>query len=605
MNRPSSMSETAAVTPARRCGAFVQEDGTTLFRIWAPEAPAGMSLHVEGRAPLPVMPDALGYAEHRLPECPPGTRYHYGLADGTRMPDPASRLQDGDIHDDSIVVGDGTYTWRHLDWQPRPWEESVIYEVHVGLAGGFTGLRARLPELASLGVNLIELMPIADFPGPRNWGYDGVLPYAPDCAYGPPEALKQLIDCAHSLGIGVMLDVVYNHFGPDGNALGHYASSFFRRDAPTPWGAAIDFRQAAVQRFFEDSAIRWLEEFRFDGLRLDAVHAVADESWLRALPQRLRARLPGRRVHLVIEDDANRASLLEAGYDAQWNDDLHHVLHHLLTGERSGYYGGYCQAPAAILARCLAEGWHYQGQASAHHGGRPRGTPSAHLPPAAFICFLQNHDQVGNRPQGERLTVLAASEARLRAAISLQLLLPMVPMIFMGEEYGSRAPFLYFTSHADPALAEAVRRGRAREPAVVPAARGEACDPPDPNAEATFAASRPWPVNGGHRAWTAHYVQLLELRTRHLAPRLRGTRPAGAQALGPAAVCAAWRMGDGARLTLYLNLGPDSCTLPRASAGAVPEAACLLYESAPGAAAQLRQGELAPDCALCFIEEAP
>jgi len=586
-------------------GAFALEGGSTLFRIWAPEAPAGMDLCVEGRPPLPVVPDATGHAEHRVPDCPPGTHYHYRLADGTRMPDPASRLQDGDVHGDSIVADPAPYPWRHADWRPRPWEESVIYEVHAGLAGGFAGLRERLPELASLGVNLIELMPIADFPGPRNWGYDGVLPYAPDRAYGPPESLKQLIDCAHSLDIGVMLDVVYNHFGPDGDYLARYARSFFRQDESTPWGAAIDFRQPAVQRFFEDSAIRWLDEFRFDGLRLDAVHAIADEAWLRTLPRRLRARLPGRRVHLVIEDDANRARLLEAGYDAQWNDDLHHVLHHLLTGERHGYYGDYCRDPAGVLARCLSEGWHYQGQPSDHHGGQPRGTPSAHLPPSAFVCFLQNHDQTGNRAHGERLTVLAANEQRLRAAIALQLLSPMVPMIFMGEEYGARTPFLYFTSHADPALADAVRRGRAREFAAMPDFRGDPDGLPDPNAESTFEACRPWPSNGAHRAWTAYYVHLLDLRARCLTPRLRGARSDGAQALGPASVRAAWRLGDGARLSFYVNLGSRPCAVPVGLLPAAPDATSLRYESVPGGLAALAQGELSSDCALCLIEENP
>ncbi len=593
-----------AAAAARPWGAFAQPDGATLFRLWAPQAPAGMTLEVEGRPPLPAVPDAEGYIEIRVAGCPPGTRYRYRLADGTAMPDPASRLQDGDIRDPSIVADPAPYPWRHPDWRPRPWEESVIQEVHAGLCGGYAGLCRRLPDLVALGVNLIELMPIADFPGARNWGYDGVLPYAPDRSYGSPEDLKRFVDCAHSLDIGVMLDLVCNHFGPDGNYLPRYAPSFFRTDVTTPWGAAIDFGQPAVRRFFEDCAHRWLDEFRIDGLRLDAVHAIFDEDWLRALPRRLRERLPGRRVHLVVEDDANRAGLLEAGYDAQWNDDLHHVLHHLLTGERQGYYGDYGQEPTAILARCLAEGWHYQGQPSAHRGGAPRGTPSAHLPPTAFVSFLQNHDQIGNRARGERLTALCPSTARLRAAIALQLLSPAVPLLFMGEECGSRTPFLYFTSHADPALAEAVRRGRREAADVLMNDAAPRSELPDPNAEATFAASRPEPCNDAGREWMGYYARLLDLRARCLAPRLRGARSLGAQALGPAAVRAAWRLGDGSRLTLYANLGSAACPLPQDLRAAAPDGGALRFETDCEALLRFRLGELAPDCLLCFLESA-
>ncbi|QII85403.1 malto-oligosyltrehalose trehalohydrolase [Bordetella hinzii] len=583
------------------CGAFPQADGSAVFRIWAPDAPAGMMLCVEGHAPRPVAPDAQGYCAHRLDACPPGSRYHYRLADGTRMPDPASRLQDGDVHDDSVVVDDSAYPWRHTHWQPHAWESSVIYEAHVGLAGGYAGLRERLPALAALGINVLQLMPIADFPGPRNWGYDGVLPYAPDRAYGEPRALRQLIDSAHGLGMAVMLDVVYNHFGPDGNYLPRYAARFFRQDRATPWGAAIDFRQPAVQRFFEDSAVHWLQDYRFDGLRLDAVHAIPAPDWLRALPARLRQRLPGRRLYLVIEDEANRACLLDAGYDAQWNDDWHHVMHHLLTGEAQGYYSGYCSGPAGILARCLTEGWHYQGQPSPFHGGRPRGEPSAHLPASAFVCFLQNHDQTGNRAHGERLTRLAATPQRLQAAIALQLLTPAVPLIFMGEEYGAQTPFLYFTSHADAALADAVRQGRAREFAAMPGYRDEGRGLPDPNAPETFERCLPRPRNGEHRVWTAYYTRLLDLRARCLAPRLGGTCAEDATPLGEAAVHAAWRLGDGARLQAYTNLGASACRLPRRLRPAGQ--ASLRFESTPGCLALMSQGLLPPDATVCLIQE--
>lgn len=590
---------------ARPWGAFPQADGGTLFRLWAPDAPPGMTLHVEGHAALPTVPDGEGYAEWHVADCGPGTRYHYELADGTRLADPASRLQDGDIHDESIVMGPSSYEWHHPEWQPRVWEESVLYEVHVGLAGGFQGLRARLPELAALGINLIELMPIADFPGPRNWGYDGVLAYAPDRAYGSPHELQELIDSAHCLGIGVILDVVYNHFGPDGNGLPRYAGRFFREDRTTPWGPAIDFREPAVRRYFEDSAIHWLEEFRFDGLRLDAVHAIVDEDWLRALPRRLRARLPGRRIHLVIEDDANRTSLLDGDYDAQWNDDLHHVLHHLLTGEDHGYYGDYRQDAGRILARCLAEGWYYQGQPSEHHGGAPRGEPSGHLPPSAFIFFLQNHDQIGNRAWGERLSVLVRQPERLRAAIALQMLAPMVPLLFMGEEYASRAPFLYFTSHTDPALVQAVRDGRAREFANQPGFGESNNGIPDPNAETSYSACAPWPENGAHHEWTAFYARLLDLRAYFLGLRLAHTWSKGAECLGPAAALASWQLGDGAELRVYVNLAPDACAVSPQARPDDLQPWVLIFETSAGALASVLDGQLPGHCTVWVTRETP
>ncbi len=584
-------------------GALPLPDGRTRFRLWAPSAPPGLALLVEGRSPIALHPDAQGYAQADV-DCGPGARYRYLLGDGTAAPDPASRLQDGDVHGASVVTGPDAYAWQHPGWLGRPWEESVLYEIHVGLAGGYAGVRQRLPALADLGVTLLELMPLADFPGPRNWGYDGVLPYAPDTAYGTPEELKALIDTAHGLGMGVMLDVVYNHFGPDGNFLPRYAAPFFRDDVRTPWGAAIDFRQPAVRRFFEENALYWLSEYRFDGLRLDAVHAIVGHEWLEELARHVRGQLPARHVHLVLENDDNRASLLQAGYDAQWNDDAHHALHHLLTGESQGYYADYSRYPAQALAQCLEQGWLYQGQPSAYRGGRPRGEPSAHLPPSAFVLFLQNHDQTGNRALGERLTRLAASPDRLRAAVALQLLVPQIPLIFMGEECGSEAPFLYFTSHADPALARAVREGRQRE---FPAYAGDypANTLPDPNAPDTYARSLPWTDDGdAAKNWLTYYRALLHLRRHALAPRLRGAESLGALALGTATVMARWRLGDGAVLTVYANLGTEREQLP-APLSPPGDFANLLFESLPGALASLRAGSACADSAVVLMEDAP
>ena len=385
----------------------------------------------------------------------PPTPLPYNFLD---VPDPASRAQDGDVHGASIVVDPDAYAWRCAQWRGRPWHETVLYELHVGIAGGFAAATERLPALAALGVTAIELMPVADFPDARNWGYDGVLPFAPDAAYGTPDDLKALVDSAHDVGLMVFLDVVYNHFGPDGNFVHHYADTFFRDDIATPWGRAIDFRHREVRDFYCENALYWLSEYRIDGLRLDATHSIVPQDWLVELAACVQASFgASRHVHLVLEHEGNAAHLLAAGrgYAAQWNDDGHHVLHVLLTGEKDGYCVDYAEAPADKLARCLAEGFIYQGQPSAFRSGEARGESSKDLQPTAFVLFLQNHGQIGNRAFGERLTTLADPDA-LRAASALLLLAPQIPLLFMGEEWGAREPFLYFTSYADAALAEAV-----------------------------------------------------------------------------------------------------------------------------------------------------
>ncbi|MDG9968018.1 malto-oligosyltrehalose trehalohydrolase [Achromobacter mucicolens] len=587
-------------------GALPLESGVTRFRLWAPSAPPGLVLEVEGHPPIPMQPGPDGFAQADV-DCPAGARYHYRLDDGTVMPDPASRLQDGDVHGDSVVVAPGAYRWRHPEWTGRPWEDTVIYEVHAGLAGGYAGLIARLPELADMGITMLELMPIADFPGDRNWGYDGVLAYAPDTAYGSPDDLKNLIDSAHGLGMGVMLDVVYNHFGPDGNYLSAYAAPFFRTDIDTPWGAAIDFRQEAVSAFFKENALYWLTEYRFDGLRLDAVHAIAAHEWLHELAGFVRDNVSAERhVHLVVENDDNRASLLRGDFEAQWNDDAHHVLHHLLTGESRGYYSDYAEAPAQALARCLAEGWVYQGQPSAYRGNQPRGERSADLPPTAFVLFLQNHDQTGNRARGERLTELVDTPQRLRAAVALQLLAPQIPLIFMGEERGSRAPFLYFTSHTDPELAQAVRDGRQREFSAFPEFAGDppTAQLPDPNDASTYHASYPWQDEPDAGQWVRDYTALLQLRARMIAPRLAGAVSLGASAVGDRSVFARWELADGARLTVYANLGPNPQTVPDSLMPGPDVFATLLFESPAGGRDRLAQGELCPDSTVWLLEDA-
>ncbi|MCX2522953.1 malto-oligosyltrehalose trehalohydrolase [Larsenimonas rhizosphaerae] len=496
--------------------------------------------------------------------CHAGAVYRYRISDELSVPDPAARAQKGDVDGPSRVVDPSRYVWRHTRWSGRPWHEAVILEVHAGALGGFSGLRTRLEAWAALGITAIELMPVNAFPGKRNWGYDGVLPYAVDSTYGSPDELKGLIDDAHGHGLMVMLDVVYNHFGPDGNYLSHYAPSFFT-GKHTPWGDAIDFDQPEVSDYFIDNALMWLMEYRFDGLRLDAVHAIDNDEFLRTLQASVHEHVePGRQVHLVLENERNSASLLEDGFDAQWNDDFHNVLHTLLTGEKEGYYADYADDATNKLAASLAGGFVFQGQADRR--GHARGEPSRHLPTTSFITFLQNHDQVGNRALGERLIHLA-EPSRLRAATTLLLLCPMIPMLFMGEEQGETAPFFFFTDHKAE-LADAVREGRRGEFAEFEAFKNEDARNaiPDPNAAATFDDSCPGLV--GDKSWAALYSTLLSLRHRHLVPRLSGTWPEGATVLGEGAVQAIWRLSDHSAWVMAINLGSEAVHLS-ASAGDV------------------------------------
>jgi maltooligosyltrehalose trehalohydrolase len=547
--------------PDYRFGATLVAPDTTRFRFWAPGA-SSVSV-VIGDVESAIMSQLEnGWFVTEL-RCGAGTRYRFEVHPGVIVPDPASRLQAGDPHDESVVVDHDTYNWRQSGWLGRPWHEAVIYELHVGLLGGFSGVMKHLPDLAALGITAIELMPIADFPGPRNWGYDGVLIYAPDASYGTLDELKALVDTAHGLGIMVFLDVVYNHFGPDGNYLGLYADSFYRSDQTTPWGAAIDFRSAYVCRFFIENALYWLTEYRIDGLRFDAVHAIRDRNFLIELVTEIRAAASGRHIHLILENEEQDASLLkcapeQALYDAQWADDLHHCVHVLLTGETAGYYQDYADAPAERLAHCLARGFDGQGEPSAYRDGAPRGTPSKHLPPTCFAISLQNHDQVGNRAFGERLTSLAHPDG-VRAATVLILLAPQIPMLFMGQEWGATAPFLFFTSFTGE-LAKTVKEGRRREFSHFPAF----ADPsireliPDPNDPATFAASIPDHTEMSlpqHKSWLELHHRLLAIRTLEIVPRLPGAAAISAFALGGTGVLARWRLGDGAELAIAVNLG--------------------------------------------------
>lgn len=550
-----------ASAPPFEFGAVALPGGDVRFRLWAPGEE-----HVLLDFPdldVQMMERRDGGIHEAVVACEPGTRYRYRFMDGQTMPDPASRRQDGDVHGFSRVVDPASWTWGNTAWRGLPWHQTILYEIHVGLAGGFDGVRRKLPELAQMGITAIELMPIAEFSGTRNWGYDGVLPYAPDESYGTPEQLRQLIDTAHGLGVQVFLDVVYNHFGPDGNYLHGRVPEFFRTDVQTPWGPAIDFRRKEVRAFFTENALYWLRDYRFDGLRLDAVHAINDQTWLPELARTVHQAFADKRhVHLVLENDDNDATLLSQGFVAQWNDDAHHVVHHMLTGETDGYYAAYREQPAEKLRRALTEGFVYQGEASPTRDGAPRGTASAHLPGSSFVFFLQNHDQTGNRALGERLASLCADRPdALRAAVALQLLTPHIPLIFMGEERGAASPFLYFTDFSDPELQEAIRQGRRDEFRRFAAYAGLSGDElPDPGDEDTWRRSNPY-AEAVREEFYRYYVELLYTRRQCIVPHLPGSIPEQSEVVGEYALIVRWRLGNGVLLSIYCNLGPADCRL--------------------------------------------
>ena len=475
----------------RHFGASLTSEGAT-FRLWAPAAQRVDLLLEQQRCLLTSRKH--GWFETDVPGAKAGTRYKFRIDDEIDVPDPASAFQPDDVFGPSEVIDPANYTWRANEWRGRPWHETVLMEAHVGTftqEGTYRAMIDRLDHLVETGITALELLPLADFAGVRNWGYDGVLWYAPDSAYGRPEELKRLVDEAHLRGLMVFLDVVYNHFGPEGNYLGRYAPPFFT-EAQTPWGSAIDYRVPQVRAFAIENALYWLDEYRFDGLRLDAVHAIAELGEIPmlndlSLAAGQLATETGRHIHLVLENDDNRVSLLDplqdpprGKYRAQWNDDYHHAWHVKLTAEKQGYYRDYQREPLSDIARALCSGFVYQGEASAHRGGQLRGEASGGLPPTAFVNFLQNHDQIGNRAFGDRLEGHVKPEA-IEAALAITLLAPAIPMLFMGEEWGSKVPFPFFCDFKG-GLAEAVRKGRRNEYAWAYATYGD--DVPDPLSEA-------------------------------------------------------------------------------------------------------------------------
>lgn len=526
-------------------GAGLFDDGRCGFRVWAPRARrVAVRLENEQRRSVSLTAGEDGYFAGVVDGGAPGMRYRYVLDGGNALADPASRWQPEGVHGPSAVP-DPDFQWTDAHWHGLPWSRYVIYEVHVGAfseSGTFAGAAARLDELAELGVTAVELMPVAEFPGVRNWGYDGAFPYAVESSYGGPGALKGLVNACHERGLAVILDVVYNHLGPEGNVLHHFAP-YFTDHYRTPWGDAINFDgpdSDHVRRYFVENALSWIRDYHVDALRLDAVHAIHDSSaytFLEELADAVHAESErlNRRVHLIAESDLNNplltqpAALGGCGLDAQWNDEFHHAVHAWLTGERAGYYRDFGEA--AQITKALAGGFVYTGEYSLYRRHR-HGTPGRRPDPSQLVVFMQNHDQVGNRPRGERLAALVDFET-LKLAAALVLLAPSTPLVFMGEERGETKPFPYFVDHGDAALLTAVHEGRARELAGF----GWSAEPLDPTIPETFERARlaaAPETSGAQEKLRRLYRTLIAQRS-----RMRARAP-----LGPPRI-EAWRVDDG------------------------------------------------------------
>ena len=564
-----------------RFGPQCEDEGVT-FRLWAPGA---RSVDLVCGETLTMQRGDEGWFTLRVPQARPGLRYAYRVDGEVEVPDPASAFQPDDVAGPSQVV-DHAYDWQAKDWRGRPWHEAVILEVHVGAftrEGTFRAIIDKFDHLVATGITALELMPVADFPGRRNWGYDGVLLFAPDSAYGTPDDLRALVDAAHQRGLMVFLDVVYNHFGPEGNYLGRYAPSFFTTAMSTPWGAAIDYTIPEVRAFAVENTLHWLDRYRFDGLRLDAVHAITKRGEPSVLDEISRAvgrlaRDSGRLIHLVLENDDNATHLLDpateppAGkYRAQWNDDYHHAWHALVTGEAHSYYKDYADAAPRHLARVLSSGFAYQGEPSPHRGGARRGETSSDLPPTAFVSFLQNHDQIGNRARGERLDALTSAQ-RIEAALAVTLIAPFPPLLFMGEEWGANQPFPFFCDFSGD-LAEAVRQGRREEFKEDYARQEEEGEVPDPLAAATFhSAVLDWAARdkAPHRDRLDLVRRLLAVRRKEIVPRLARAAGGGAQCeVQDGLLSGTWPLDLGT-LRLLANLSDQAAPRPSSAPAGRP-----------------------------------
>ncbi|WP_268828418.1 malto-oligosyltrehalose trehalohydrolase [Sinorhizobium kostiense] len=560
--------------------------GQAEFRIWAPDRQRMNVVVADRQVQMERQGD--GWFSAVVP-ADAGCLYQFALDDGTRLADPASRAQAHDLEGPSILTDQNRFPWQQGEWRGRPWSEAVIYELHVGTftdEGTFKAAIPRLGELARAGITALEIMPVAQFPGNRGWGYDGVLHFAPHIAYGTPEDLKALVDAAHGHGMMILLDVVYNHFGPLGNALPRYASRFFNRRRSTPWGPAVEFNEPAVRQYFIENALYWLRDFRFDGLRLDAIGHIKDRqdpTFLHELAATVGAAFPDRHVHLVVEDEERRRDLVAYSPDAiplhfsaNWNDDLHHALHVIATGEANGHYTAYAEDPWTILKDVLACGFHPC--SAAEKGKRP-------VMPPARVAFLQNHDQVGNRALGERLRTLVGADLT-EVMTALLLLSPQIPLLFMGDDYGETRPFHFFADYQGE-IADAIRKSRPEEAANFGGRAEDVDHMPDPIDVQTFASSKlDWKraEGEGGRRERERLRTLIELRMRHVVPFVAPPEAVLVHPTPDGVVAIDWRF-PGAKLQLRLNLSDAEQRVPGTeghviwSAGWVPDETTL---RAPG-----------------------
>jgi len=559
-------------------GATPHPGGQCRFLVWAPHA-ARVEAHIVAPRErlVPLAMKERGYYEAVVQDVAPGSRYFYCL-DGVReRPDPASRLQPTGVHGPSQVVDLIEFQWEDREWLGPLLDEYVIYELHVGTyspQGTFDALIPQLDQLKELGVTALEIMPVAQFPGERNWGYDGVYPFAVQSSYGGPVGLQRLVNACHQRGLAIILDVVYNHLGPEGNYLAEFGPYFTDRYR-TPWGASLNFdgpHSDEVRRFFVENALYWVTGFHVDALRLDAIHGIVDLSaqpFLAELAHAVHkeAEHIGRRIYLIVESNLNDARVIRPpeaggyGLDAQWNDDFHHALHVLLTGEKTGYYCDFGELDH--LAKAFREGFAYSGAHSAYQKRR-HGNSSRDIPASRFVVFAQNHDQVGNRRRGDRLSCLVKFEA-LKLAAGAVILSPFIPLLFMGEEYGETAPFQYFTSHSDPGLVDAVRRGRQEEFAAFEW-QGP---PPDPQAESSFLDCKLDPALRGqepHATLWKFYQELIKLRQRRSALRQLSKPHMEVTALSSHRILVVRRWSESEDLVIAFNFGGDvnsmSATIP-------------------------------------------
>jgi malto-oligosyltrehalose trehalohydrolase len=566
----ASTTRPVVVVCDQKWGPKALPNGTFRFQLWAP-VERSVSLRLNG-VDLSMERSQDGW--HRLDtRAAYGDTYAFVLEDGRLVSDPASRQQAGPLEGPSVLTDPDSYAWLNTAWTGRPWEETLVYEIHIGTftrQGTFLSALEKLDYLAALGFTAVEIMPLAHFPGKRGWGYDGVLQFAPHSAYGSPDDFKAFIDAAHGLGMMVFLDVVYNHFGPEGNYLGQYAPGFFRQGGATPWGDAIAYERPEVRGYFIENVLYWLRDFRLDGLRFDAIDQIDDGSDIHIIEQiarTVRKEVVGRRVHLITENPANGTDLMvdQPGgryFEADWNDDFHHALHVAVTDEGVGYYEPYKEDTWDKVRHAMAYGYLKPGKPIVSDNP----PPTKSLPPTAFIHFLQNHDQVGNRALGDRLH-LGIDRHVYRALTEMLLLAPQIPLLFMGDDHLSLRPFHFFTDYQGD-IAEAVRTNRPKEAANFggfPKGSTEAniADPNDP--ETFMASTLDWheAATEGGRAWADHIHYMIGLRMEKIVPLLADAKGFSGRIIEAPERCIYidWELGT-KTLQLRANLSGEDVALP-------------------------------------------